>query len=334
MIVLGIETSCDETSASIVENSKVLSNIVKTQSIHVEYGGVVPNLASKNHEKKILNVVHASIKEAKITLSDIDAIAVTYGSGLLGSLIVGLNFAKGLSVGLNIPLIGVSHLVGHLSSSFINNKVKYPYLSLIVSGGHTQIWVVKGPESYTVVANTVDDAAGEAFDKGARILGLNYPGGPEIEKKAMHGDPEKYSFTIPEVKSNRFNFSFSGLKTALLYKTRELDVSGKYLISDLAASYQHAIIKSLLIKLERVFKYYKIYNISIVGGVSANLYFRKSSDILKKKYDLNIKFPDMEYCTDNAAMIAMAGYLNLKNNQFSKLDIEANPNIIYKSNIV
>ena len=330
MIVLGIETSCDETSASIVKDSKVLSNIVKTQSIHVEYGGVVPDLASKDHEKKILNVVNASIKEAKIALSDVDAIAVTYGSGLLGSLIVGLNFAKGLSVGLGIPIIGISHLIGHLSSSFINNKVNYPYLSLIVSGGHTQIWLVEAPDSYTVVSNTVDDAAGEAFDKGARILGLNYPGGPEIEKKAINGNPEKYSFTIPEVKSNRFNFSFSGLKTALLYKKKELDKTKEYSLADLAASYQHAIIQSLLIKLVRVFKYYKVYNISIVGGVSANLYFRKNAEFLKEKYSLEIKFPDMEYCTDNAAMIAMAGYLKFKNNQFSDLNIEANPNIVYK----
>ena len=333
MIVLGIETSCDETSASIVKDSKVLSNIVKTQSIHVEYGGVVPDLASKDHEKKILNVVNASIKEAKRALSDVDAIAVTYGSGLLGSLIVGLNFAKGLSVGLGIPIIGISHLIGHLSSSFINNKVNYPYLSLIVSGGHTQIWLIEAPDSYTVVSNTVDDAAGEAFDKGARILGLNYPGGPEIEKKAINGNPEKYSFTIPEVKSNRFNFSFSGLKTALLYKKKELDKTKEYSLADLAASYQHAIIQSLLIKLVRVFKYYKVYNISIVGGVSANLYFRKNAEFLKEKYSLEIKFPDMEYCTDNAAMIAMAGYLKFKNNQFSKLDIEANPNIVYKSDV-
>ena len=306
MIVLGIETSCDETSASIIKNSKVLSNIVKTQPIHVEYGGVVPDLASKDHEKKILNVVNASIQEAGITLSDINAIAVTYGSGLLGSLIVGLNFAKGLSVGLDIPIIGISHLIGHLSSSFINNQVNYPYLSLIVSGGHTQIWLVEAPDSYTVVANTVDDAAGEAFDKGARILGLNYPGGPEIEKKSINGNPQKYSFTIPEVKSNRFNFSFSGLKTALLYKKKELDESGEYSLPDLAASYQHAIIKSLLIKLERVFKHYKIYDISIVGGVSANLYFRKTTESLKMKYGLKVKFPDIQYCTDNAAMIGLA----------------------------
>ena len=316
MIVLGIETSCDETSASIVKDFKVLSNVVKTQSVHIEYGGVVPDLASKDHEKKILNVVNAGIKEAKIDLCQIDAIAVTYGSGLLGSLIVGLNFAKGLSVALNIPLIGISHLVGHLSSSFINSSIKYPHLSLIVSGGHTQIWIVENSKSYTVVANTVDDAAGEAFDKGARILGLKYPGGPEIEKKSTHGDHKKYSFTIPEVKSNRFNFSFSGLKTALLYKKKELDLYQKeYSTSDLAASYQHAIINSLLSKLERVIKHYKIYDISIVGGVSANLYFRKTAEFLKEKYSLEIKFPDMEYCTDNAAMIAMAGYLKLKNNK-------------------
>ena len=200
MIVLGIETSCDETSASIVKNSKVLSNIVKTQSIHIKYGGVVPNLASKDHEKKILNVVNASIEEAGIDLSDIDAIAVTYGSGLLGSLIVGLNFAKGLSVGLNIPLIGINHLVGHLSSSFINHEIKYPHLSLIVSGGHTQIWKVNSIGDYVLLANTVDDAAGEAFDKGARLLGLGYPGGPEIQKISKDGSPNFINFPRPTVK--------------------------------------------------------------------------------------------------------------------------------------
>jgi len=329
MIVLGIETSCDETSASIVKDFKVLSNVVKTQSIHIEYGGVVPDLASKDHEKKILNVVNASLKEADVCLSDIDAVAVTYGSGLLGSLIVGLNFAKGLCVGLDVPLIGVSHLVGHLSSSFINKEIFYPHLSLIVSGGHTQIWLVKSSHEYNVIANTVDDAAGEAFDKGARILGLSYPGGPEIEKKSKNGDPDKYVFTIPEVKQNPLNFSFSGLKTALLYKKKELDQFKGYHISDLAASYQHAIIKTLLVKLERAIMEYKISNITIVGGVSANLYFRESAKDLEQKHNLRIIFPDMEYCTDNAAMIAMAGYLQLKDKKYSDLTIEANPNIVY-----
>ena len=330
MILLGIETSCDETSCSVIKNHIVLSNIVKTQKIHKKFGGVVPDLASRDHEKKIVVIVYESIKQAEIELSDIDGIAVTYGSGLLGSLIVGLNFAKGLAVGLDIPLIGISHLEGHLSSGFINNSPQFPCISLIVSGGHTQIWLIENINKFDVISNTVDDAAGEAFDKGARILGLSYPGGPEIEKMAKQGNPFKYNFPLPEVKNNKFNFSFSGLKTALLYKKNKLDASNEYSINDLAASYQHAIVVSLLSKLERVFCHYQVYNIIIVGGVSANLYFRECASVLKKKYKLDLIFPDLEYCTDNAAMIAMAGYLKLSQQKYSDLSIEPNPNIVYE----
>ncbi len=330
MILLGIETSCDETSCSIIRDGIVLSNIVKTQDIHQSFGGVVPDLASKDHEKKILSIVHESINKAKIKLTDLDGIAVTYGAGLLGSLIVGLNFAKGLSVGLNIPLIPISHLEGHLSSGFINKTPKFPSLSLIVSGGHTQIWLIEDIDKFKVLSNTVDDAAGEAFDKGARILGLGYPGGPEIEKLAESGNPLKYNFPLPEVKNNKFYFSFSGLKTSLLYKKQKLDNLDNYSINDLAASYQHAIVHSLLNKLERVLRDYKIYNVMIVGGVSANLYFREIAKDLQKKYNLNLVFPDLEYCTDNAAMIAMAGYLKLLKEDKTDLSIEPNPNIVYQ----
>tara|TARA_Y100000996_G_scaffold113452_1_gene84089 strand:+ start:1879 stop:2877 length:999 start_codon:yes stop_codon:yes gene_type:complete len=332
MILLGIETSCDETSCAIIKNNIVLSNIVKTQEIHRQFGGVVPDLASKDHEKKILVIVYECIKDANIELTDIDGIAVTYGSGLLGSLIVGLNFAKGLAVGLNIPLIGISHLEGHLASGFIDNTPNFPCMSLIVSGGHTQIWYLESIDKFDVISNTVDDAAGEAFDKGARILGLGYPGGPEIEKLAKSGDPFKYKFPLPNVKNNKFNFSFSGLKTALLYKKNKLDNSEKkYSINNLAASYQHAIIIALLTKLELALSHYNVDNIIIVGGVSANLYFREYADNLKEKYNLNIIFPGLKYCTDNAAMIAMAGYLKLSQKKtYSNLSIEPNPNIIYK----
>ena len=330
MILLGIETSCDETSCSVIKNHIVLSNIVKTQQIHKNFGGVVPDLASRDHEKKIVAIVYESIEQAEIKLGDIDGIAVTYGSGLLGSLIVGLNFAKGLAVGLDIPLIGISHLEGHLSSGFINNSPQFPCISLIVSGGHTQIWLIENINKFDVISNTVDDAAGEAFDKGARILGLSYPGGPEIEKIAKRGNPFKYNFPLPEVKNNKFNFSFSGLKTALLYKKKKLDASDEYSINDLAASYQHAIVVSLLSKLERVFCHYQVYNIIVVGGVSANLYFRECASVLKKKYKLDLIFPDLEYCTDNAAMIAMAGYLKLSQQKYSDLSIEPNPNIVYE----
>ena len=330
MIVLGIETSCDETACAIIKDNKILSNVVLTQSIHKKYGGVVPDLASKDHEKYILPVLNEALHKAKIKIEEINGIAVTYGSGLLGSLIVGLNFAKGLSIALDVPFLGISHLEGHLYSSFINSTPIYPYLSLIVSGGHTQIWLISKFKKFKVISNTVDDAAGEAFDKGARILGLKYPGGPEIEKISKNGNPYKYKFPIPQVKSNKFNFSFSGLKTALLYKKRELDKGEPYSLNDLAASYQHAIIYSLLSKLDKVVKYYRIHNVVIAGGVSANKYFRLSAVQLQNKYKLKIIFPDMEYCTDNAAMIAKAGYIMFKNNKKSALNIEPNPNIIYK----
>ncbi len=329
MIVLGIETSCDETSASIVENGIVLTNKIYSQQIHKKYGGVVPDLASKDHEKNIYNIVLDSINDAGIKLLDIDVIAVTFGSGLLSSLIVGLNFAKGLSIGLNIPIIAINHLEGHLCSSIINNKfIKYPYMSLIVSGGHTQIWYLKDFNDYKVISNTVDDAVGEAFDKGARILGLGYPGGPEIEKKAKYGDAHKFKFSIPNVKNNNLSFSFSGLKTALLYKKNKLDdLKEKYSINDLAASYQNALINTLFDKLNKALKLYKVDEISIVGGVSANKKFREKAVVFEKDNNVKIIFPSMEYCTDNAAMIAMAGYLKYKNNETSNLDILPNPNI-------
>ena len=329
MIVLGIETSCDETSAAIIKDGIVLSNKVYSQEVHKIYGGVVPELASIDHERNIYHITKEALSFAKINLNQINLIAVTYGSGLLSSLIVGLNFAKGLSIGLNIPLIGINHLEGHLSSSLINNNsIKFPYLSLVVSGGHTQIWFVKKYNEYKVIANTVDDAVGEAFDKGARILGLGYPGGPEIEKKSKYADSKKYTFSIPEVKANKLSFSFSGLKTALLYKKKYLDENKiKYSINDLAASYQEILVDTLFSKLSRAVKQYKISTVSIVGGVSANKRFRFKSIDFQKKHNITIQFPEMEYCTDNAAMIAMAGYLKYKNRQVSDIAILPNPNI-------
>ena len=329
MVVLGIETSCDETSAAVIKDGIVLSNKIYSQEVHKSYGGVVPALASIDHEKNIFNITKEAIISAKIELEDIDVIAVTYGSGLLSSLIIGLNFSKGLSIALNIPIIAINHLEGHLASSLINkNSLTFPYLSLIVSGGHTQIWLVENFNNYKVVANTVDDAVGEAFDKGAKILGLGYPGGPEIEKISINGNHEKYAFSIPEVKNNALNFSFSGLKTALLYKKKNLNENKiNFSIKDLAASYQETLLNTLFSKLDKAIKKYNIFNISIVGGVSANQRFREKSIIFQQKNNVSIEFPDMEYCTDNAAMIAMAGYIKFKNNESSSIDILPNPNI-------
>ena len=329
MLILGIESSCDETAGAICNDGEIISNVVLSQIIHKQFGGVIPEIASREHDSQITTIIQKSLEKANVSLSDIEAIAVTFGAGLMGALLVGLNFAKGLSIALKIPYIGVNHLEGHLYASFISYpKMKYPYLCLLVTGGHTQIWEVQSPGEYILHSTTVDDAAGEAFDKGACILGLTYPGGPEIEKMAQNGDPEKYNFPIPKVKSNPLNFSFSGLKTALLYKIREMpnnDIEDNK--CNIAASYQEAIIKSLLQRLTQVISLTGIKQISIVGGVASNKRFRKLSEKLKDDLITEIYFPTSEYCTDNAAMIAIAGYEKLKKGIYSPLSLKANPNL-------
>jgi N6-L-threonylcarbamoyladenine synthase len=335
MIVLGIESSCDETAASVLEDGIILSSVVLSQEIHKNYGGVVPEIASREHDSQISKIVQESLDRANVLLSDIDAIAVTYGAGLLGALLVGLNFAKGLSISLDIPFIGVNHLEGHLYASFLSfPDMSYPYLCLLVTGGHTQIWQVQNPGEYILHSTTVDDAAGEAFDKGARILGLSYPGGPEIERIAKFGSCDKYCFPIPKVKSNPLNFSFSGLKTSLLYQVKK--ISAKDIDNEkahISASYQDAIIMSLIEKLEKVISITDINKISIVGGVAANQRFRDIANKLEKKNNLHIYFPSFEYCTDNAAMIAVAGYEKLKNNISSPLSLKANPSLALNDKI-
>jgi len=329
MLILGIESSCDETAGAICNQGEIISNVVLSQIIHKQFGGVIPEIASREHDAQITTVIHKTLEKANISLSDIEAIAVTFGAGLMGALLVGLNFAKGLSIALKIPYIGVNHLEGHLYASFISYpQMKYPYLCLLVTGGHTQIWEVQSPGQYILHSTTVDDAAGEAFDKGACILGLSYPGGPEIEKMAQNGDPQKYNFPIPKVKSNPLNFSFSGLKTALLYKIREMsnnDIRDNRF--NIAASYQEAIIKSLLQRLTQAISLTGIKQISIVGGVAANKRFRKLSEQLEDDLITKIYFPTSEYCTDNAAMIAIAGYEKLQKGIYSPLSLKANPNL-------
>jgi len=329
MLILGIESSCDETAGAVCKNGEIISNVVLSQVIHKQFGGVVPEIASREHDSQITSIIQKTLDKANITLSDIEAIAVTYGAGLMGALLVGLNYAKGLSIALKIPFIGVNHLEGHLYASFISfPNMKYPYLCLLVTGGHTQIWEVQSPGNYVLHSTTIDDAAGEAFDKGARILGLDYPGGPEIEKIAQNGDPEKYNFPIPKVKNNPLNFSFSGLKTALLYKFRELSQDEiKSNKRDIAASYQETILNTLLRQLANVITLTGIKQISIVGGVAANKRFREKADILRDNSNTEIYFPTAEYCTDNAAMIAVAGYEKLKEGVYSPLSLKANPNL-------
>jgi len=329
MLILGIESSCDETAGAICKDGQIINNVVLSQIIHKQYGGVIPEIASREHDSHITNIISETLGKANISLTDIEAIAVTFGAGLMGSLLVGLNFAKGLSIALKIPYIGVNHLEGHLYASFISYpQMKYPYLCLLVTGGHTQIWEVQSPGKYILHATTVDDAAGEAFDKGACILGLSYPGGPEIEKMAQNGDPEKYNFPIPKVRSNPLNFSYSGLKTALLYKIREMsDNEIEVDKCNIAASFQETIINSLLQRLMMVVSLTGIKEISIVGGVAANKRFRKLSENIKNDLDADIYFPKSEYCTDNAAMIAIAGYEKLKKGIYSPLSLRAQPNL-------
>ncbi len=329
MIVLGIESSCDETSASIVIDNKIVSNIIYSQEIHSQFGGVVPEVASREHQKNITFVVDKAIKDANINIDMIDGIAVTYGAGLKGALLVGINFAKGMSIALDIPFIGINHLEGHLFSNITDNSnLNYPFISLVVSGGHTQIWKVNNIGDYILLANTVDDAAGEAFDKGARLLGLGYPGGPEIQKVSKGGNPDFILFPRPVVKKNRLNFSFSGLKTALMYKIKNMDESyKKENLHHIASSYQEAIVDTLLDRIEKITIKEKISDVSIAGGVAANTRFRYKADQLSSKMNLNIHFPAMKLCTDNAGMIAMAGYEKISNNVFSDFDLEAKPNL-------
>ena len=330
MIILGIETSCDETSASIINNNKLISNVVYTQQIHKKYGGVVPELASQEHLNEIIDVIDSALLEANLKINDIDGVAVTYGPGLMGSLLIGLNFVKAISLSLKIPFLGVNHLEGHLYSNYIDNdNVLFPHLCLLVSGGHSQLWLVNSYDEFKLLGETIDDAAGEAFDKGARILGLGYPGGPEIDRIAKNGNFEAIKFPRPKVKGKPYNFSFSGLKTALLYHCNNLNqkqIDGN--ISDIAASYQEAIIDSLFIGMNNVIsEYSNIKQIYVSGGVAANTRFRQKSEAFKTELNLDIVFPKLQYCTDNAAMIAMAGYHKMVNGKKSSIDISPVPNL-------
>ena len=329
MYILGIETSCDETSVSLVKDGKILCNLVRTQDIHAKFGGVVPEIASRQHENHIIYLITKALNDNLIQKKDLDLVSVTYGPGLMGALLVGLNVAKGLSIGLNIPLLCINHLEGHMYANMIDNpNLEFPFLCLLVSGGHTQIWEVISPGSYTLQSETIDDAAGEAFDKGARILGLKYPGGPEIDRLSKTGNCDKFKFPRPKVKSSKFNFSFSGLKTALLYKHKELNKNNiKYKNEDLAASYQEAIVDTLIDRIIKVSESTQVKTVSIAGGVAANSRFRdKAQNILFKK-NINFFFPKMEYCTDNAAMIAYTAYHKSKTCDYSSISTMADPNL-------
>ena len=325
MIVLGIETSCDETAASVCSNRKILSNIVSSQYIHNDYGGVIPELASREHEKYLNLIVNSAINKSGIKLSNLEAIAVTQGPGLAGTLLTGISFAKGLSLSLNIPIVAINHLEAHIFANFLTeSNLKFPFVCLLVSGGHTQLWHVKNINDYYLLGETLDDAAGEAFDKGARILNLGYPGGPEIEKAGMNGNPKAINFPRSLLGKNSLDFSFSGLKTSLLYFMDKNNKNKIYSIEDIASSYQEAIIDNLFIKLKRAVDFTKTERCVIAGGVAANTRLRTK---IKNNLNIDLYFPSLKYCTDNAAMISFLGEMKLSQEINSDLNFSAEPNL-------
>ena len=323
MIILGIETSCDETAAALCVDGDIIASKISSQDIHRKYGGVIPELASREHERILNLIIHETLRDSKIGLENLDGIAVTQGPGLSGALIAGTSFSKGLAIGLNIPIIGVNHLEAHIFANFLAEpKLNFPFVCLLVSGGHTQLWQVNDFRNYKLLGETRDDAAGEAFDKGARILGLGYPGGPEIEKLALDGDYKSINFPRALIEKNNFEFSFSGLKTSLLYY---FEKNNKESLENIAASYQFAIIDVLVKKLKFAAEFSNTTNCVVAGGVAANKFLRNYSknQIPNRK----IIFPHPSYCTDNAAMIAFLGEKYLLKGKKSKLDFSIQPNM-------
>ncbi len=324
-IILGIESSCDDTAAAVIQNRKILSNVIANQKIHQSYGGVVPELASRAHQQNIVPVVNEALKQAGISTDQISAIAYTRGPGLMGSLLVGSSFAKSMSMALNIPLIEVNHMQGHILAHFIEDanesSPNFPFLCLTVSGGHTQIVKVSDYFEMEVLGETIDDAAGEAFDKAGKILGLDYPAGPIIDKLSREGNPEKFKFSKPKVEE--LNFSFSGLKTAILYfiqkETKENPDFISENLNDLCASIQKTIVDILMDKLNKASKETGITQVAIAGGVSANSEIRNRLKEMESKKNWKVFIPKFEYTTDNAAMIAMSGQLKFELEEFASL---------------
>lgn len=327
--ILGIESSCDDTSAAIIKDGYLLSNLIADQEVHRKYGGVVPELASRAHQKNIIPVVDQAIKSAGIKQKDIDALAFTRGPGLLGSLLVGTSFAKGMAISRDIPLIEVNHLQAHVLAQFIKDTdnpseyPEFPFLSLLVSGGHTQLMIVTDYLEMETIGRTIDDAAGEAFDKCGKVMGLPYPAGPVVDSLAASGNEEAFRFSKPKVKD--LEFSFSGLKTSFLYFVRGRVKEDKDFVkkreSDLCASLQKSIVDILNSKIINAVEKTGIERISVSGGVSANSALRSKLGREAKKRNWNVFFPEIRFTTDNAAMIAMAGYYKYKKNLFSSFDI-------------
>ncbi|MEO0136556.1 MAG: tRNA (adenosine(37)-N6)-threonylcarbamoyltransferase complex transferase subunit TsaD [candidate division WOR-3 bacterium] len=319
MTTLGIETSCDETSIGIIKGNKLLANIVSSQIAHTRFGGVVPELAARNHIKILLPLIKIALETAGIELDKIDLIAATRGPGLLGSLLTGLSFAKSLAIGLKKPFVGVNHLEGHIYSLFLKKeKPEYPYLVLLVSGGHTELIYVKKEFKYQTLGRTLDDACGEAFDKVAKMLGLPYPGGPYIEKLAKEGNKNKIKFPVP--KPQGFNFSYAGLKTAVLYYLRD---NPDYRAHDVAAAFQETALEHLVQVSKRAIEYTKVKHFGIVGGVSVNSRLKEKFQELTELLGVRLLIPDLQFCTDNGAMIALAGRCRYEKFGPSDLSIDA-----------
>ncbi|MCQ2335803.1 MAG: tRNA (adenosine(37)-N6)-threonylcarbamoyltransferase complex transferase subunit TsaD [Paludibacteraceae bacterium] len=328
IVILGVESSCDDTSAAIIRDGYLLSNVISSQAVHSAYGGVVPELASRAHQQNIIPTIHQAIKVAGIDKHDISAIAYTRGPGLIGSLLVGTSFAKGFSLALNVPLIEVNHLQGHVLAHFIKEKgvephvPEFPFLCLLVSGGNSQIILVKSPYDMEIIGQTIDDAAGEAFDKCAKVIGGPYPGGPYVDKLAKEGNAKAFDFAKPHIPG--YDYSFSGLKTSFLYQVRDFVKEDPDFIeknrADLCASFQRAVVETLMNKLWHAAKDLKINRVAVAGGVSANSGVRGAFQDYSNKYGWEIFLPKFSYTTDNAAMIATAGMFKYMKGEFDGID--------------
>lgn len=327
--ILAIESSCDDTSAAVLSDGFLLSNVIASQKVHEAYGGVVPELASRAHQQNIIPVVHEAIKQSGIKKEDLSAIAFTRGPGLMGSLLVGTSFAKGLSLALNIPLIDVNHLQAHILAHFIQVKgeekelPQFPFLCLLVSGGNSQIVLVKSPYDMEIIGQTIDDAAGEAFDKCAKVMGLPYPGGPVIDRLAKEGNPKAFQFHKPQIPN--YDYSFSGLKTSFLYLLRdELKKNANFIEenkNDLCASLQYTVVDILMTKLRKAAKDLGINRVAVAGGVSANSALRSAFEDYAKRFKWTIYIPKFSYTTDNGAMVAIAGYFKYQNKDFCDISL-------------
>ena len=329
MRVLGIETSCDETSAAVIDESGILANIIATQKIHEAYGGVVPEFASRAHMRQLPGIVRLALQQAGTDLAGIDALAVTCGPGLAGSLLVGLSLCKGIALTLGKPFIGINHIEGHILATAAQlHQIDYPYICLVASGGHTLLVLVREPRRYEIVGRTMDDAAGEAFDKVAKVLGLGYPGGPAVEARARGGDPGAVAFPRALLESGNLNFSFSGLKTAVLYYAQSLDpAEGVARLPDIAASFQMAVIDTLFIKSRRALEAFGCRTLVLAGGVMRNGPLREIFSSRCRELGIALAIPAPELCTDNAAMIAQAGRQRLLAGERSDFTLDVAPNL-------